>query len=142
MSRMSVLMVGTGEYTTGFVPGAEAASDKKAGIVGVTLFDLRRRGLVDRLLMAGTNGTKFPGIREHLDNAVANVYRDMDVSFDSFPADDVPRDVDAYGSALDAMQSGDTVIVFTPDDTHYSIAMDAIEQGDARADRETDCQDG
>ena len=49
MNKMSVLMVGTGEYTTGFVAGAVAASDKKAGIVGVTLFDLRRRGLVDRL---------------------------------------------------------------------------------------------
>ncbi len=105
MSRMSVLMVGTGEYTTGFVPGAEAASDKKAGVVGVTLFDLRRRGLLERLLMASTNGTKFPGIREHLDNAVAKVYRDMDVSFVSYPSDDVPRDVDAYRSALDGMQS-------------------------------------
>ncbi|WP_442511903.1 Gfo/Idh/MocA family protein [Novipirellula sp. SH528] len=129
MSKMSVLMVGTGEYTTGFVPGAVAASDKKAGIVGVTLFDLRRRGLVDRLLMAGTNGTKFPAIRKHLDKALTQAYREMDVHFDSFPADDVPRDGNAYRLALDTMQPGDSVIVFTPDDTHYPIAMDAVERG-------------
>ncbi len=122
-------MVGTGEYTTGFVPNAEVASDKKAGIVGTTLFDLRRRGLVDRLLMAGTNGTKFPDIRQHLDIALAKSYRDMDVAFDSFPADDVPRDVNAYRLALDTLHPGDAVIVFTPDDTHYPIAMEAIEKG-------------
>lgn len=129
MSKMSVLMVGTGEYTTGYVPGAEVASDKKAGIVGTTLFDLRRRGLVDRLLMAGTNGTKFPEIRKHLDSVLAKTYRDMDVQFDSYPADEVPRDGNAYRPALDTMKPGDSVIVFTPDDTHYQIAMEAIEKG-------------
>ncbi|MBB3210345.1 D-galacturonate reductase [Rhodopirellula rubra] len=129
MKKMSVMMVGTGEYTTGFVPGAEVASDKKAGIVGTTLFDLRRRGLVDRLLMAGTNGTKFPRIRKHLDRALSKSYRDMDVQFDSYPGDDVPRDGNAYRLGLDTMQPGDCVIVFTPDDTHFQIAMEAVEQG-------------
>lgn len=129
MSKMSVLMVGTGEYTTGYVPDAEVASDKKAGIVGTTLFDLRRRGLVDRLVMAGTNGTKFPAIREHLDNALAKSYRDMDVSFDSFPADDVPRDGNAYRLALETMKPGDSVVVFTPDDTHFQIGIEAVEKG-------------
>jgi D-galacturonate reductase len=129
MRKMSVLMVGTGEYTTGFVPEAEAAADKKAGVIGVTLFDLRRRGLLGRLMMAGTNGTKFPDIRQHLDRALAKVYRDMDVSFDSFPADDVSRDANAYQAALKTMQPGDAVVVFTPDDTHCQIALAAIEKG-------------
>ncbi len=129
MSKMSVLMVGTGEYTTGYVSGAEAASDKKAGVVGVTLFDLRRRGLVDRLLMTGTNGTKFPAIRNHLDKALAKSYRDMRVDFESYPADNVSSDRFAYRTALDAMQQGDCVIIFTPDDTHFSIAMEAVERG-------------
>ena len=61
MHRMSVLMVGTGEYTTGYVPNSVAAADKRAGVIGTTLFDLRRRGLVDRLLMAGTNELSFQG---------------------------------------------------------------------------------
>jgi D-galacturonate reductase len=56
--------VGTGEYTTGFVGGGASGSDKKVGVVGLTLFDLRRRGKVGKLSMVGTNGTKFPAISE------------------------------------------------------------------------------
>ena len=56
--------VGTGEYTTGFVGGGASGSDKKVGVVGLSLFDLRRRGKVGNLSMAGTNGTKFPAIRK------------------------------------------------------------------------------
>lgn len=29
--------------------------------------------------MAGTNGTKFPELRKHLDNVLAQSYRDMEV---------------------------------------------------------------
>jgi phage terminase large subunit-like protein len=56
--------VGTGEYTTGFVGGGASGSDKKVGVVGLTLFDLRRRGKVGNLGMVGVNGTKFPAIRK------------------------------------------------------------------------------
>lgn len=62
-SRLNVLMVGTGEYTTGFVGGGASGSDKKVGVVGLTLFDLRRRGKVGKLSMVGTTGSKFPAIR-------------------------------------------------------------------------------
>ncbi|MFO0939444.1 MAG: Gfo/Idh/MocA family oxidoreductase [Pirellulales bacterium] len=129
MSKINVLMVGTGEYTTGFVAGATAAADKRAGVVGTTLFDLRRRGLVDRLLMAGTNGTKFPAIRSHLQRVVGEVFRDMDVSFESFPSDSNAQKLDAYLQALDRLSPGDAVVVLTPDDTHFEIAMQAIQRG-------------
>ncbi len=128
-SRIDVLMVGTGEYTTGYVHGAAAQSDKGAGVVGLTLFDLRRRGRVGRLKMAGSNGTKFPGIRAHLKSAVGAAYREMGLGFDSFPADDVKRDGEAYRAALETMAPGDAVTIFTPDDTHFAIAMDAVRRG-------------
>ena len=60
---LDVLMVGTGEYTTGFVGGKASGSDKKVGVVGLTMFDLRRRGKVGRLSMAGVSGSKYPAIR-------------------------------------------------------------------------------
>lgn len=63
MAPPSVLMVGTGEYTTGYVGGGASGSDKKVGVVGLTLFDLRRRGKVGDLSMVGVSGRKFPGIR-------------------------------------------------------------------------------
>ena len=60
---LDVLIIGTGEYTTGFVGGGASRSDKKIGVVGLTMFDLRRRGKVGKLSMVGTSGSKFPAIR-------------------------------------------------------------------------------
>ena len=37
------LMIGTGEYTTGYVGGCASDSDKGAGVVGLVMFDLRKR---------------------------------------------------------------------------------------------------
>lgn len=34
-------------------------------MVGLTLFDLRRRGKVGDLSMVGVSGKKFPGIRKY-----------------------------------------------------------------------------
>jgi D-galacturonate reductase len=55
MTKANVLMVGTGEYTTGYVDGKGADSDKSAGVVALAMFDLRRRGKVDRVGMCGVN---------------------------------------------------------------------------------------
>lgn len=125
---LNVLMCGSGEYTTGFTPG-EAAPDKKAGVVGLVMFDLRRRGKVGRVGCVGTNGTKFPQIRDHVRRAIAEGYKGMDVTMDTYPADNVGRDPEAYKAAIDALKPGDAVTIFTPDDTHFDIAMYAIERG-------------
>ncbi|KAJ2988333.1 hypothetical protein NUW58_g4034 [Xylaria curta] len=124
---LNVLMVGTGEYTTGFVGGGASGSDKKVGVVGLTLFDLRRRGKVGQLGMVGTNGTKFPAIRQHLDTNISKVYNGLDTSFESYPANDT-KDPDAYKAAIDALKPGDAITIFTPDTTHYPIALYAIER--------------
>ncbi len=121
-------MVGTGEYTTGFVNGGASGSDKGAGVVALTLFDLRQRGKVGALSMAGTNGQKFPGIREHFQRVISQRYQ-LDATFDSFPADNCGGKPDAYLEALAKLEPGDLVTIFTPDDTHFPIAMAAIEHG-------------
>ena len=54
-AKANVLMVGTRVYTTGFVGGMAADSDKGAGVVALTMFDLRRRGKVNRCGMCGVN---------------------------------------------------------------------------------------
>ncbi|CRJ83525.1 hypothetical protein D7B24_007848 [Verticillium nonalfalfae] len=125
---LNVLMIGTGEYTTGFVGGGASGSDKKVGVIGLSLFDLRRRGKVNNLSMAGTNGTKFPAIREHLDKNISKVYNNLDISFDSYPANDV-KDAESYKVAIDALKPGDAITIFTPDTTHFPIALYAIERG-------------
>jgi D-galacturonate reductase len=127
-SPINVLMVGSGEYTTGFVNGSASKSDKAAGVVALTMFDLRNRGKVDRLAICGVNGMKFPAIREHMNKAIADVYDGLDVTVDTFPADDAV-DPSAYVAALDSFHPGDAVTIFTPDDTHFEIAMAAVERG-------------
>jgi D-galacturonate reductase len=59
MSKLNALIVGTGEYSTGYVHGAASRSDKGAGVIGLSLFELRRQGRIQDISMAGTNGTKF-----------------------------------------------------------------------------------
>jgi D-galacturonate reductase len=75
---MSLLL---GEYVTGYNTSGASKSDKKIGVVGLTLFDLRRLGKVDKLSMVGVNGGRFPAIRQHLEENIAKVYKDMDVRF-------------------------------------------------------------
>ena len=130
MAALNVLMVGTGEYTTGFVGGGASGSDKKVGVVGLSLFDLRRRGKVGALSMVGTSGGKFPAIREHLAKNITQVYNGLDTAFTAYPAEDVQRDPNAYKAAIDQqLKPGDAITIFTPDPTHFSIAMYAIERG-------------
>nr|OQO16119.1 hypothetical protein B0A51_16493 [Rachicladosporium sp. CCFEE 5018] len=124
---LNVLMVGTGEYTTGFVGGGQSGSDKKVGVVGLSLFDLRRRGKVGKLSMVGTSGNKFPAIREHLNKNITQYYNGLDTSFDSFPGNE-ERDPEAYKTAIDALSPGDAITIFTPDPTHYPIALYAIQK--------------
>ena len=68
---VNVCMFGTGEYTTGFVGGGAADSDKGTGVVGLVMLDLRRRGIVKRLGMCGVNGKKLPAIRAHMQRVSA-----------------------------------------------------------------------
>ena len=130
MAPPQVLMVGTGEYTTGYVAstGKASTSDKKIGVVGLCMFDLRRRGLVSDLSMVGVSGRKFPAIRSHLQKNISEAYKNLDVSFTSFPADD-KTDPDAYKEAIDKLPKGSAVTIFTPDSTHFPIALYAIQRG-------------
>ncbi|KAF2101547.1 NAD(P)-binding protein [Rhizodiscina lignyota] len=128
MGAPDVLMIGTGEYTTGFVGTGASTSDKKVGVVGLTLFDLRRRGKVGKLSMVGVSGKKFPAIREHLQKNIRDVYNNLDVSFTSYPSD-TSTDPEAYKAAIDALPKGAAITIFTPDPTHYPIALYAIERG-------------
>ena len=119
-AALSVLMVGAGEYNCGYVAtvSGAAAPDKPAGVVGLTLFDLRRRGLVGRILLCDAVGTRLPLARKCMETKIGNVYKGLDVSLECFPADDVAFDGAAYITAMDTMKAGDAVIVFTPDNTH------------------------
>ncbi|CAM9379579.1 unnamed protein product [Chrysoparadoxa australica] len=121
-------MIGTGEYTTGYVHGSASDSDKGAGVVALVMCDLRRRGKVSRLGLCGTNGDKFAGIRAHMERCIGKAYKGMDLTMETFPQPGV-RNYEAYIEALDCMDPGDCCTIFTPDDTHFAIALAAVKRG-------------
>jgi hypothetical protein len=132
MSLPNVLIIGSGEYVSGIVSadGAASSSDKSKGVVALVMFDLRsRKKIGNRIAIAGTCGLKFPHIRQHFAANIAGVYRDMDVTFESFPADDVARKPDSYKDAIATFSPGDLAIIFTPDDSHFDIATACIHHG-------------
>jgi D-galacturonate reductase len=92
------------------------------------MMDLKSRGKCGRLAMAGVNGKKFPGIREHMQRAIGDVYKGLDLKIDTYPKDN-KVDADAYKAAIKSFKPGSAVTIFTPDDTHFDIAMCAINQG-------------
>ncbi|TPX33244.1 hypothetical protein SmJEL517_g03848 [Synchytrium microbalum] len=123
---LNVLMVGTGEYTTGFVHNGASNSDKKVGVVSLVLFDMRSRNKIGNIAAVGTTGLKNNLIRAHLHKNIGTAYTGLDVNVDLIPDDAVERDVLAYKAAIDKMSPGDSVTIFTPDDTHFDIALYAI----------------
>ena len=64
---------------------------------------------------------------EHLNKNISKVYNDLDVSFKSIPSDSAVEP-DAYKAAIDALKPGDAITIFTPDTTHFPIALYAIER--------------
>ena len=100
-----------------------------SGIIALTVFHLRSRGLTGpRIGLCGTAGRKLPMIRAHLAQHIADRYK-LDTHCDTFPADDVERDADAYRAALQTFERGDVAIVTTPDQTHFAISQACIEHG-------------
>ena len=96
------LVVGTGEYTTGYGLNS-SKTDKAAGVVALTLFDLRARGRLGALHLAGVNGAKLPAIRAHMASAIGGAY----------PADGA-LDARAYEAALAALPRSSAATIFTP----------------------------
>lgn len=69
------------------------------------------------------------GIRKHMRECIQDVYSNInDISISTYPADDV-CDPYAYKTALQDFDGGDVAIIFTPDDTHFDIALACIERG-------------
>ena len=97
------VIFGTGENSTGYVAGTNSKSDKTIGVVSLVHFDLRYRNKIgERIVLCGVNGTKFPGIREHLKNNIEDVYTGLKTNHESFP-DDKSCNPKAYLEALDSM---------------------------------------
>jgi D-galacturonate reductase len=127
MRAVDLLVVGAGEYVTGYVDGASSRSDKSAGVVALVAFDLRRRGKIGRIAVAARDGRRFEDIRRHLTERVTAPYA-LDSTFEAFPSE-ARRSETAYLDAIATFAPGDAAIIVTPDDTHAAIATAAVQRG-------------
>ena len=59
---------------------------------------------------------------------IQDMYSGLDISLETFPSDNVVDPL-AYITAISSFPKGSIVIIFTPDDTHYDIAIEAIKRG-------------
>lgn len=125
---IDVLVIGIGEYVTGLSGDDAAKSDKALGVIALSLFDLRDRGIVDKINLAGRDGNRFELIKKHFDTNMKNTYPSLDTTFTQYPKTNINSDT-AYKDALKQMKKGSCVLIFTPDDTHYKIAKDALKAG-------------
>ena len=65
---------------------------------------------------------------QHLQKNISSVYNNLDVSFDSFPSNSTSHDPSSYQAAINALSPGDAITIFTPDTTHFPIALYAIQR--------------
>eukprot|EP01103_Thecamoeba_quadrilineata_P015031 TRINITY_DN4624_c0_g1_i2.p1 TRINITY_DN4624_c0_g1~~TRINITY_DN4624_c0_g1_i2.p1 ORF type:complete len:370 (-),score=71.12 TRINITY_DN4624_c0_g1_i2:51-1160(-) len=74
-------------------------------------------------------GTRYPGIRNHFKELIEKKYAGLDTTFQGYPNDDVKEDFNSYIKAFDDMKPGDVITIFTPDNTHFPIAKEAVKRG-------------
>ena len=120
---LDVTVIGAGEYVSGLSPNQD--SDKKKGVIALTLFDLRRRGLVGSITICARDPKARQELEQHFKANIETCYG-LDSSFHYLPKS--KRDVSAWQEAIGAARPGSVVIVVTPDSLHYEIARFALQR--------------
>lgn len=118
---MRVVVVGVGEYVSGLSSNEE--SDKSRGVVALTLFDLRQRGLVEEIVLCGRDPAKEPLLQKHFQKELSAPYG---LNCDFFYHPKTNRNESAWREVLDESPQGSAVIVVTPDNLHFEIAEYAL----------------
>lgn len=124
---LKTLTIGIGEYVTGLSQDAVAGSDKSFGVIALSLFDMKQRGLIQEVKLAGRSAKRFRLIDQHFKSNVKGAYPMLDTSFTPYPKEGFSNE--AYKEALAEMPKGSAVLIFTPDDTHFQMAKDALIAG-------------
>ncbi len=125
---IDVLVIGIGEYVTGLSKDEVATSDKSLGVIALSLFDMRDRGLIKDIKLAGRDANRFELIEKHFNTNMKKLYPKLDTSFTPYPKEQQKSNT-AYKDALKDMKEGACALIFTPDDTHFTIAKDCLEAG-------------
>ena len=69
MTKINVLIVGSGHYSTGATAlSGKTTTDKDHGILLPSVLELRARGVVDRVSLVSRDGGRLKGLTEKIRN--------------------------------------------------------------------------
>lgn len=128
MKVSRVLVIGTGEYVTGFGRENAAQSDKSAGVILLALLELKRQGRLGDITICGEHGDRFPAIRKHLKECIDDRYKGLSTLHIKTIPEDIQSDSEAWRSSLSRLSVGDVVIISTPDHLHVEMTKSAMDK--------------
>jgi D-galacturonate reductase len=127
----NILIIGNGEYVTGYTNVQNSTSDKKKGVILLSLLELKRLGLIGEITICGTNVKKYQAIKEHINVSLKeySVYTEFidKICWFNNP-DNTNINSNLYIDAVNSMREYDIVIISTPDNTHFDIAKTCVEK--------------
>lgn len=125
--QVHVLIIGMGHYSTGSTAlSGTKETDKDYGVLLPSVLELRRRGIVGDVCLAGRDGKKIPPVKKKAQDMANKFGWDGTISY--FPSSQ-GVDEHSYRHALKSLQKPGVVLIATPDATHKQIMLDVIEAG-------------
>jgi predicted dehydrogenase len=119
MTKINVLIVGSGHYSTGTtVLSGKKTTDKDHGVLLPSVLELRSRGMIDHISMVARDGTKLKGLTEKIRNMSDENGWNDEISF--YPKCD-SIDEEAYIKAIEEMPRPCAVLIAVPDYLHSDI---------------------
>jgi len=123
----NIIVVGNGEYVTGYNDSDSINnSDKKKGVILISLLDLKRRDLINKIIICGRSIEKLEKIKNYFNTNIQEYDNLKDIEYEIFANDELKDK--SYEELFEFHKNTKTfVIIATPDDTHYDIINKAIE---------------
>jgi hypothetical protein len=119
MEKINLLIIGNWYYATGLTSVSnQKQTDKDFGVFFPSALALREEGLVDKIAIAGRDGSQYGLIEEHCKHLQDEFGWETEVKF--YPSDGVV-DEKAYIQALEKMTRPCVALIAVPDVLHKQV---------------------
>ena len=127
IEKINVLIIGAGHYATGTTSLTGLKStDKDLGVLLPSVLALKQEGLVGKVGLVATDGTKIAKVRRDWSARGEQFFPSVD--FECYPAEGVIN-TEAYLDALKSMPRPCAALIAVPDHMHKTIMLACIDEG-------------